>query len=151
MCASNMTSIILAGVLSIIGTLIGVLVGSWLNRKNSIKVIGTHEFIKAGNKFKSAFSSAIDIISESPLVVNVLMDLWKITDNQKAAFNEFIIYLPVSKRGAFRKAWSNYQRADEDDFIAEYAILEPIDENILAEKRRLIIVRIEKLFHFTEP
>jgi len=126
----------------------------WITKRDtknsSIDAANIEEFIKAGNKIKEAFSGALDIINDSHLTTQPIIDLWNEIPTQRVAFKEFIVHLPKNKRDTFWKAWQDYQREDRDDFIIEYTVLEPIQKETLTEKRRLIMNRIE-IFHFTHP
>ena len=52
-----MLGIIIGGMIAGFFTLLGVWLGSFLSRKNSIEAIKIHEFVKAGIKLKTAFSN----------------------------------------------------------------------------------------------
>ena len=142
--------------------LVAAIIGWFLNRNSakkavdlafnkSVDLIKQYEFIKAGSKFKEAFSGAFEIINESRLTTLPISALWNEIPTQRTAFKEFIVHLPENRRDAFRKAWKDYQREDRDDFMLEYTVVEPVQEENLTAKRKLIIDNIEKLFDFAKP
>jgi hypothetical protein len=145
--------VIIQAAMGIVGTVVGVVVGSLLGKRNAIDLIHRQEFIRAATKFREAFIFEIDFLKhgKSPIsslrgtVFDVLTKAYK---THRIAYETFRIDIPEVKRRDFDKAWEEYLypicdkgKDPLDDYISEG------DE---PEKRKLAHDKISNLLKYTE-
>ena len=117
---------IIAALIAVAGTLLGVWLGGILSResslkaviasnKNAIDLMKRQEFNKAVASFRSAFAPALAFIyltkkhgstHEVPDVDKFLKDALL---QHAAALEVFRIFIPESKRTAYQEAWEKYR------------------------------------------
>jgi hypothetical protein len=151
---------IVAALIAVAGTLLGVWLGGRLSRessmkavvasnKNAIDLMKRQEFNKAVASFRSAFAPALAILYlrkmhranlDSPDVDGFL---FKAILDHAAAIEEFRIFVPEGKRTAYQKAWEDYRKiaGDKDHGVFVTKFITKVDPyDFIAQKIHDILI-----------
>ena len=153
-----MDKTIIAALISVIGTLGGVLIGSIISRRtssettkvshqNTIDLMQRQEFNKAATEFQNAFLCEIIYLKHNarlPECERTYTTLYEFLRTgyifrHLKAFNNFRGHLPTNERFAIDKAWAEYCNFDQ------YS-----DKNNEIKLKELALSRIEKILEFAK-
>jgi len=145
-----------SGTAAILGTILGVFVGSPLTYYFSTRLIRKQEYYKAASIFRSAFTKELRMLQECEVTGdaredNILASLNKARIRHENALIRFRPYLKKTKQISIDQAWKEYchpQGGDPNQMpgpFDEYFIDLNMDDSI-----KLAISKIEALLEFAK-
>ena len=141
-----------APLITVTGTLAGVLIGAWLTRKNAFKLLIRQEFIKASALLKYILEEDVERLKTLPADEKFFIGMEKRFDSYEKAMIGLKINLPNGKVRSFEQAWDEYKYAGQDKQYARFHSLSThhtVNGEEKAKERTL--ENIKKLVKFCDP